>query len=90
MDLCKRRLKLRVSNRLGGQIQITQCYDYTDHSKDKYGALTALDMPKTNQKGIFCSCRGKIDFEKLLILEKSAWKPSTRTRFFFTYCHLNG
>ena len=42
-------------------------------------------MPMTNQNGIFCCCRGKIDFENLLLLEKPAWKPFTRTKYFWQW-----
>ena len=47
--------------------------------------MTALDMAKTNQNGIFSSFWGMIDFENLLMLKKAAWKPSTRTKYFFFY-----
>ena len=40
-------------------------------------------MPKTNQNGIFGSFRGKIDFENLLVLEKTVSRPSTRTEYVF-------
>ena len=33
-------------------------------------SLTALDIAKTNQKGIFHSFRGEIDLENLPVLEK--------------------
>ena len=53
-----------------------------NYSQEKGGSSLALDMPKTNESGIFCSFRGKFDFENLLLLEKTAWKLSTRTKYF--------
>ena len=38
----------------------------------------------------YFSFRAKVDFENLLILEKTAWKPSTRTKYFsFAHFQLN-
>ena len=41
-------------------------------SKELVGSLTALDMAKLTENAYFCSSRGKIDFENLLVLEKNA------------------
>ena len=42
---------------MGGQIHVTHCNDYTNHSlvKSKLGSSTVLVMAKTNQNGIFFS-----------------------------------
>ena len=42
-------------------------------------------MPKTNQNDIFWSFRGEINFENLLVSEKTTWKPSTRTKYSFSH-----
>ena len=39
-------------------------------------------MAKLTKMAYFCSLRGKIDFENLLVLEKTAEKPSIRTEYF--------
>ena len=45
-------------------------------------ALTALGIGKTNQNGI-SFCQGKINYENLFIIEKTASKSSTSTKYFF-------
>ena len=42
-------------------------------------------MAKLTKMAYFCSLRGIIDFENLLVLEKNAEKPYTRTKYFFFY-----
>ena len=41
-------------------------------SKQLTGSYTALDMCKLTRIAYFCSSRGKIDLENLLVLEKTA------------------
>ena len=38
--------------------------------KQLIGSLTASDMPTLTKAACFCSLKGKIDFENLLLLEK--------------------
>ena len=50
------------------------------HKKGVIKVFHSLRYAKTNQNGILCSFR---DFENLIILEKTALKPSTRIGYFF-------
>ena len=55
---------------MGGHIYVTRCNDSIEQGKQ--GSLTASYMPKTNKNCKLCPFRGKLDFEDLLILEKTA------------------
>ena len=49
-------------------------------SRQELWSLAALDMAKLTKIAYFGSLRGTIDSENLLLLEKTAKKPSTRTK----------
>ena len=69
---------------LGGQIHITYCNKYTNHLR-VIMVFDSLRYGQTNQNGILFSYRGKIDFENLHALEKTAGKLSTRTKYVLFY-----
>ena len=59
----------------GGQVYVTYCNDYTNHlyvKRELIGFLLALYMATLAKVACFCSLRGEIDFEDLLVLEKDA------------------
>ena len=46
-------------------------------------SLTALDMARLTKIAHVCSMKGKIDLDSLLLSEKTASKPFTRTKYCF-------
>ena len=91
MFLCKNVLSGGVSNRLGGQIYVTYCYDYKSFtSKQLIGALTASGMPTMTKLACFCYVKGKIDFGNLLLSDKMLKNlPLEQDNFSFTYFQLD-
>ena len=52
-------------------------------------SLAASDMPTLTKVACFCSLKGKIDFENLLLLKKNANLPLEQNIFSFTYFQLD-
>ena len=46
-------------------------------------SLTAVDMVKLTKMAYFCPLRGKIDFEDMLVVEKTSFKTFHYNRMFF-------